>query len=538
MRVLRWNRGRRRGAGKGLARGLALLLCAALVLVACGRQPGSAGPGSAGPVQERDGPPADQQVLRLLTLNMPRSLDPIHIDAQRITSDGLAESLIVLNDDATLRPALARSWRNVEPTLWEFELQPNVTFWSGAPMDGTAVVAALERHQKQNRRIASQLTGVAFSAPDPLKVQARTPQPDPSLPFRLTGLAIHNAAAAERLGDRFNMEADLTGSMKPVQFIPGELLISERHPGYWGEKPKLQRIESRTGTDAQARLLALKAGEADADMNIEVDQRRSYEQDKTFRLYFSPGGGTTRNLWLNHRRVPALQDLRVRQALDVGTDRQELITGVNRGYAGPATGHFPKALPYAVDTASTLDRERAKRLLDEAGWKPGQDGVRVKDGQRLHFKVLTYTYWQPTAVALQSQWKQIGVSTELTPVEQTASNQVMYDGNFDIATYCSCGAATGDIAGQLRSYYRSGIANNFGGYSNPEVDRLLDELMTEFDEKKQHDLARRVQRLLQQDVAMIYLYDAPRGGAAYHNRVRGIDPNQHKTIVPGMYIAK
>ncbi|HEX2516231.1 MAG TPA: ABC transporter substrate-binding protein, partial [Chloroflexota bacterium] len=404
--------------------------------------------------------------------------------------------------------------------------------------DGPAVVAALERHQKQNRRIASQLAGVAFSAPDAARVQARTPQPDPSLPFRLTTLSIHNAAAADRLGDRFNTEADLTGMMRPVTFTPGELLISERNPAYWGPQPKLQRVESRTGTDAQTRLLALKAGEADADMNIEVDQRRAYEQDRSFRLYFSPGGGTTRNLWLNHKRSPALQDLRVRQALDLSVDRQELITGVNRGYAGPSTGHFPKALPYAIETTSTLDREKAKRLLDEAGWRPGADGVRQKDGQRLHFRILTYTYWQPTAVALQSQWKQIGVSAELTPVEQTASNQVMFDGNFDIATYCSCGAATGDIAGQLRSFYRTGIANNFGGYSNPEADALIDQLGTAFDERTQHDLAKRVQRLVQQDVALIYLYDAPRGGAAYHTRVRGIDPNRHKDVVPGMYLAK
>ena len=439
-RTWRW-RGPRRGAvsgaGGGLARTLAVLLCAALVLAACGRQPGGAD------APDQDGPPAEQQVLRLLTLNMPRSLDPVHIDSQRITSDGLAEPLVWLNDDATLRPGLAKAWKNLEPTLWEFELQPNVRFWSGAPADGPAVVAALERHQKQNRRIASQLAGVAFSAPDAARVQARTPQPDPSLPFRLTTLSIHNAAVADRLGDRFNTEADLTGMMRPVSFTPGELLISERNPSYWGPQPKLQRVESRTGTDAQTRLLALKAGEADADMNIEVDQRRAYEQDRSFRLFFAPGGGTTRNLWLNHKRSPALQDLRVRQALDLSVDRQELITGVNRGYAGPSTGHFPKALPYAIDSATTLDREKAKRLLDEAGWRPGADGVRQKDGQRLHFRVLTYTYWQPTAVALQSQWKQIGVSTELTPVEQTASNQVMFDGNFDIATYCSCGACHG-----------------------------------------------------------------------------------------------
>lgn len=158
------------------------------------------------------------------------------------------------------------------------------------------------------------------------------------------------------------------------------------------------------------------------------------------------------------------------EALESG----ELITGVNRGHAGPVTGHFPKELPYAIDMAPKTDREQAKKLLDEAGWRVGPDGMRSKDGQKLHFRIMTYTYWQPTAVALQSQWKQVGISSELQPVEQTASNQVMFDGSFDIATYCSCGVATGDIAGQLTSFYRTGVANNFGGYSNPQVDALID----------------------------------------------------------------
>jgi hypothetical protein len=85
--------------------------------------------------------------------------------------------------------------------------------------------------------------------------------------------------------------------------------------------------------------------------------------------------------------------------------------------------------------------------------------------------------------------------------EYLASNQIMYDGNFEIATYCSCGAATGDIGGQLRAYYRSGVATKFGGYSNPQVDALIDQLDTEFDTQKQYDLAKRIQTLVFDDVA-------------------------------------
>ncbi|TXK84686.1 ABC transporter substrate-binding protein [Paenibacillus sp. N3.4] len=250
--------------------------------------------------------PAKEQVLKYVTLNMPRSLDPTNIDAQRITSDGIAEPLVYQNDDGSIRPWLARSWKNVEPTVWEVELQQNVKFWSGAVMDAAAVKAALERHQKLNKRGPSQLGGVQFIVKDATHLQIKTPKPDPSFIFKLAAFAIHNAAQADLIGDKFNKETDLTGFMKPIQFTPGELLIAEAFPGYWGEKPKLQRLEARLGTDGQSRLLALKNGDADGDMNVEVEQRVSYEKDAKFQTYFPIG--STSNLWLNIKKVPSLQD--------------------------------------------------------------------------------------------------------------------------------------------------------------------------------------------------------------------------------------
>ncbi|MCR8633157.1 ABC transporter substrate-binding protein [Paenibacillus radicis (ex Xue et al. 2023)] len=519
---------------------LALILVIILVtLSACQSSSSSKPTGNGQSTDTKDASAAGEakeQVLKYVTLNMPRSLDPVHIDAQRITSDGIAEPLVMLNDDGSIRPWLVKSWKNLEPTLWEVELQPNVKFWSGAVMDAAAVKAALERHQKLNKRGPSQIGGVEFIVKDSLHLQLKTPKPDPNFIFKLNGFAIHNAEEANRLGDKFNSQADLTGFMKPIQFTPGELLIAEAFPGYWGEKPKLQRLEARLGADAQARLLALKNGDADADMNVEVEQRVSYEKDPKLATYF-PIGQTT-NLWLNMKKVPALQDKNVRIALNLAVDRKELIEGVSRGFASKATGHFPAGLPYAISTGAETDKAKAEKLLDEAGWKKGSDGIRAKDGQKLKLKMLTYTVFQPLAVALQSQLKNVGVEIELNPVETTASNQMMLDGNFDTATYCSCGTATGDIGGQLYSYYQSGVASNYGGYSNPEVDKLISQLTSEFDAVKQVDLAKQIQTRVQEDVPIIYLFNNTRWGAAYNSKVKGIDKNLQTRIVPGMYISK
>ncbi|MEV8516834.1 ABC transporter substrate-binding protein [Dactylosporangium sp. NPDC051484] len=498
-----------------------------------------AGCGSANPVATSD-EPAAEQTLKFLTVNMPRSLDPVHIDAQRILENGLAESLVVQNDDATLRPGLATSWRTVEPTVWEFTLHSGLRFWSGAPVDAAAVKASLERHKAKNPRAKSILGAMEFAAADATTLRITTKTPDPGLAFRLTTYGIHNAAEADRRGDEFNRDPDLTGFMKPVQFVPGETLVAEANPDYWGKPEggiKLKRIEARLGSDPQARMLALRSGDADAEFNVEIDQRLQYEKSGTKFSVYSPAP-TTRNIWLNTTKVPALRDKAVRQALDLAADRKELVDGLNHGYAKAATGHFPAGLPYAVDSGTTTDAAKAAAILDAAGWSPGPDGVRAKDGTRLHFKILTYTVFQPLAIALQSQWKKVGISTELAPVETTASNQMMLDGNFEIATYCSCGSATGDIAGQLRSFYRTGVVSNYGGYSNPQADALIDQLGTEFDPAKQAELAKQAQRILLDDVALVYLYASTQWGAAYAPRVRGVEPNLSRRILPGMWLAR
>jgi peptide/nickel transport system substrate-binding protein len=480
--------------------------------------------------------PADKQVLRLITANMPRSLDPVNIDAQRIIENGLAEPVVRQKLDGSIAPGLAQSWKLIEPTLIEIELPANATFWSGAKADAAAVKASFERHARLNPRVKSVLEKVEYQVVDPTHLRFKLPAPDPAFLFKLVTIGVHNAAQADAIGVKFNTEPDLTGYFKPTQFTPGESLTAEAWPGYWGEKPKLQRIEAKLGADAQARELALKTNAADMDINVDVDQRKRYEEAKGFTFY--PTNPGTRTIWLNIKAVPALQEVKVRQALSLALDRKEMQQGVFRGYAGLPTGHFPAGLPYALTTGPATDLQKANQLLDEAGWKPGADGTREKDGQKLSFRILTYSYLEATAIAAQSYWKKIGVATELQQVEITSSNQIMFDGKFEIATYCSCGAATGDVAGQLRAYYYSNVVSNYGRYSNPDVDNLIDQASGELDEAKRFDLAKQIQQKVADDVAVIYVANIEAFSTIYSNRIQGVNTDRARDIVPSMYVAQ
>ncbi len=184
------------------------------------------------PAFAQEAAPADEQVLHLVTANMPRSLDPINIDAQRIINNGFAEPLVHASlDGAKLIPALAKSWELVEPTLWRIELQPNAKFWSGAPVDASAVQASFERHQAENKRAASILRGATFKAVGPTTLEIRTEQPDPAFLFKTVTIAVHNVARVKELGDRYALEADLSGYFKPSEFVPGELVVAEPFDG-------------------------------------------------------------------------------------------------------------------------------------------------------------------------------------------------------------------------------------------------------------------------------------------------------------------
>lgn len=479
--------------------------------------------------------PADEQVLRLVTANMPRSLDPTNIDAQRLINNGFAEPLVYQSfDGTTLTGGLATAWEQPEPNLWRIELQPDAKFWSGAAVTAEAVAASLRRHQSDNSRAKSTLADVIFTATGPNTLDILTPNENPAFLYNLTTLPIENVAIIAELGDAYANTGDMSGYFRPVQFIPGELIVGEPFDGYHGERPLLNRIEARFVVDPQTRYLALQSGEANMDGNVQFEQLRLYLRNPKINIVERPR--STWNIWMNYDN-PLLADPALRQALSLGVNRGEIVNPIMAPFAVMPTGHFPAGLPYAIDRTQPSDAKAANALLDSLGWARGADGIREKDGQRLEFGLLTYGWWNTIAVALESQWRDIGVKLNLQVVEPAASNQIMLDGAFDIATYCSCPAPTGDLFGTLNQWYQSGSVRNWQDYSNPEVDRLLALLRTEPDQQTRFDLARQIQDIVFDDNGLLYVSNAPVLLTGFAGNIRGVDPERPADIVPSMYIA-
>jgi len=484
---------------------------------------------------QEDMAPADQQILRLVTVNMPRSLDPTNIDAQRLINNGFAEPLVHQSFDGTsLIPALAVSWERVEPERWRIEIQPEAMFWSGAPVTAEAVAGSLRRHQELNPRAATILRDVHFEAVGPTTLEITTPAEDPAFLYGLTTLPIENVAIIDDLGAAYATTGDMSGYFRPVEFVPGELIAGVPFEGYHGERPHLNRIEARFVVDPQTRYLAMMSGEAEMDGNGQFEQLRLYQRNANFAVLERPR--STWNVWMNYRH-PLLSDPAMREALSLGVDREEIVNTIMAPFAAMPSGHYPAGLPYAIDRVQPSDAERANALLDEMGWQRGPDGIRVKDGERLAFDLLTYGWWNTIAIALESQWRRIGVQVSLRVVEPAASNQIMLDGAFEIATYCSCPAATGDLYGTLHQWYHSQSVRNWQKYANPEVDALLDTLRTEPDQQNRFDIARQIQDRVFDDTGLLWVANTSILSTVLAPSVRGTDPERPADIVPGMYIA-
>ena len=241
----------------------------------------------------------------------------------------------------------------------------------------------------------------------------------------------------------YNQKPIGTGPFKVVEWQHGTLIKFVANPDYWRGRPKLDEIDYRPIPDQNTILTQLRTHEADMDFNASSAQfveLRKIDGDRVDLVPFAAYAQLSFNL-----ANPILADVRVRQALVYATDRKTLIAKVahgahllGEGDQAPYSGWADPALkpwPY--------DPPRAKQLLDDAGWRIGADGIRVKDGKRLALTFVITTgsaTGNATAVVLQRWWRDVGVDLSVkgyAPGLMFASygaGGIIQRGKFDVAT--------------------------------------------------------------------------------------------------------
>jgi len=312
----------------------------------------------------------------------------------------------------------------------------------------------------------------------------------------------------------FNRAPVGTGPFKFGEWKTNEYIRVVRNPDYFDSPgPWLDGIVFRSLPDQLSLRLAFETRQVDF-WSAEPWTVSAFEKDPRFDVFSSPSSSYTYIGW-NLKR-PLFKDERVRQALAHAVDIPAMVKYILYGHGLQSTGIFtpqmwffnPRVIPF------TFDPDKARALLDEAGWVPGPDGIRVKDGQRFSFTLITNNgneIRRDIATLAQDGFKKIGIEVKVELYEWAVflKNHVN-KGDFDAIVL---GWMLGNDYDQFQIWHSSQTNPeqlNVVGYKNPEVDRLLESIRQEYNRDKIISMAGQLQAIIYRDQPYLFLY-VPQG---------------------------
>ena len=302
------------------------------MLAACGGGGGDGNQEGAQPAANQDlivGAADDSYVREGATANL--GVQPVNAN--------IAETLTYLSPTYEVKPLLAESWEFRAPNTWRFRLRPNVKFHDGQPLNAQAVKTTLFD------RVAQQRGGGTIKAGpnSAVVVDDLTIDFTPTAPnYRVPEQVVHPSNVVYAPGSDAGNRPVGTGPFRFVEYQPKERIVVERNPDYWGPKAKLNRITFRFFPDANARRLALEAGDVDVALGISGPDVKGV-RSRGLEVATSPVG-SYEALYANIRGGPPhdlLQDNAVRTAITLGIDRKQLVDGVLEGQATPDQTMIP-----------------------------------------------------------------------------------------------------------------------------------------------------------------------------------------------------
>jgi len=444
---------------------------------------------------------------------------PAKIDALKsgLIALGMQECLTRTTADNKLEPWLAESVVNVNPTTWRITLR-QAKFWDGSPVTADDVITAIKKSYDafpDNKGLISPDT--KMTAVDIRTVEFVTPQPSGIFPYALT---LANFSIFKTAPD--GTASILTGPYKPAKFVVDNELDLMANLDHWAGPPPIAKIIVKNVADPNARILALQSGDVDLLYNFPPEAIKTLGPD--FETPIIPSGRVD-YISLNFARAP-FNDRNVREATTIAIDRNVLNQVGLDGRGTPEATMFPPSTKYDSVPLQTTDVNRAKQLLDDAGWKMGTDGARVKDGKRLAFTLYSYpgrAELTPYAVSIQSQLKLLGYDIQVKEVQNVAD--VTKTADWDAAMKSNNTIATGDPLFEYNRLLIKGGGDNVGNYSNPQIDDLLTQMRPEIDPAKRQALSKQVQEIVKQDVPVLFLVALPITTAFRKGKVKGYVPN-------------
>ena len=476
------------------------------------------------------GSSAPSDTLRVGVTNFADSLEPTdNYFAWVVIRYGIGECLARFDDQMRPQPWIADQWSVSDDKLtWTFHIREGVKFSNGNPMTAEAVKSSIERVFEKSDRAKTFFTYDSMTA-DGQTLSIHTTAPVPTLPGMLADplFLIVDTSVTDR--DYRKDGPVATGPYMVTSFSRSHASL-DANPYYWDGQVPFQHLEVPSIDDPNTRAMSLQSGETDVIVNVSSGDLPLFEDKEKYNISEM---ASLRSVLARLNVAPGhpMHDERVRDALISACDRKTYCDVLLKGTFIPGGPAVPPSMDYGFDQLTdpnAYNPERAKQLLDEAGWKDTDgDGIREKDGQKLE---MTFVYYSSRAElplfaeATQADAKKVGIDVKLQSVDYNVLDGMAKRGEYDLIISNILTANTGDPEIYLNWYWKTNVdgsnPQNGSVYSNARYDALSDELAVEFDPARRRALIIEMQQILLDDGATL-VFGYPKTNMVSSTRVTG-----------------
>ena len=464
---------------------------------------------------------------RIDTFDPRKSADSAAERMRQLIFNGLTRK----DDKFDPAPDLAEKYEaSPDYKTFTFHLRPGVRFHNGQTLSAADVkytfdtMLARDFPSAKRADLERDQVSVQLDPTDPLKVTFHCGAPCPGLANTILPIGI----IPEGTTNQQEKRPVGTGPFKFESYTEDQEVVLTSFDDYFGGAPSIRRLAVRIIPDNSTRESELRKGSVDLAINADFDPVtvESLQRAQEVKTEVTDGTNIT-HLGVN-LQDPILKDRRIRQALAYALDQEAIIRDVLRGQASPARSVLPPG-QWAYEPNVTdykYDPGRARRLLAEAG----------KSSLKLSLKTSPVSVSRKIGEAIQEQMRRVGVEIELQSLERQKLTQDMTEGNFQL--YLNTLVGGNQNPNIFRLVYGSGAippnGQNRSRYSNPQLDKLLDEAQTASRERRK-EIFSQVQKTLAEDLPQIYLW-YPATVIIYRDRISNVkvDPSGDWSAIRNM----
>lgn len=480
-----------------------------------------------------------EKVLKVVSPWKVKGLD-LHKSGFMFARMGCIEMLTTADDKGRITGLLAESWQvSDNKKTWNFQLKKGIRFHDGTPLTAGAAAKSL-RISLENKGVISRAKVTDIIPADRLNLRIKTAEPFSALPAYLA----HYSAGIVSTNsfDKSNAVTDVYGTGQYIHTGQnGDSLFSfKASPDFRGKVSDIKYTEYHAVSKGETRGFMVKAGQADMAFNLSpADAKLIQSSGKAkVKILTIP---RTRLIMLNCR-MPEFNDASVRKAISLAIDRKGIATGLLKNPDSAASQLLPPSsavwhnpeLPHL-----SYDPDQAKRLLAEAGWEKGADGILVKDGQPFEFEMITYAsrpMLPAVATAIQQQLEQVGIKLFVKVAEASQIPAQRSEGTLEAALLARNFGQIPDPIGTIYGDYGP-EPGSWGamGWESKELNHLLNGYLNTFNKPEAGDLKYEILNILQKELPVIPVtwYEHIVGISHRIENVT-IDPFEIKSYVKGV----